>query len=145
MLNEEMTTACNAAIAELATRRAAATQELEGTAEDSYATRNEIRGHLAQLTKAWRRVRKALLRGSTTVNLNTNFVDFSDGADEGEGQADARACGLDYVSDTDRAEEEHDAALDAISDIVAALEGSGMTVETSFVVTYPDDEDDGSD
>ena len=140
-----MTTACTAAMAELTIRRVAANQELEGTAEDSYATRNEIRGHLAQLTKAWRRVRKALLRGSTTVSLNTTFVDFSNGDCDGEGQADARACGLDYVSDTDRAEGEHEAALDAISDIIATLERSGMTVETSFVVTYPDDEDDGSD
>jgi exonuclease VII small subunit len=109
-------------------------EQLDNTSEDSYATRNELRDEIAQLGQFLQKVKSAEL--GEVLDFTRKIADY--GYDPEAAASDA-ACGLEYVSNFQRAKEVYESCLDEISPIIENLERAGIRVETGVTSIAPPD------
>ena len=102
------------------------------TSEDSYATRNEFRAEIAQFGRFLHSVKSA--EPGETLNLTQKIVDY--GYDP-EAAACDHMCGLEYVSDFERAKTVYESCIWEISPIIENLEAAGIRVETGVISMAP--------
>jgi hypothetical protein len=110
---------------------------LRDTSEDSYATRNELRDEIAQFSHFIHQVRSAA--PGKIVDLTERIVDY--GYDP-EAAASDFMCGLEYVSDSQRAKDVYESCIEQIKPVIENLERSGIRVETGVIAIEPPDYDD---
>ena len=111
-------------------------EDLLDTSEDSYATRNELRAEIAQFGRFLHSVKSA--EPGETLNLTQKIVDY--GYDP-EAAACDHVCGLEYVSDFERAKTVYESCIWEISPIIENLEAAGMRVETGVISMAPPERD----
>ena len=109
-------------------RAAKAREKLEGTSEDSYATRNELRDRIEFLNGFLTKIRKAMPGG--TVDLSIEAVDH--GYDAEEDAAD-QSCGLEYMPAIERERSAHEMDLASVQDVIRSLRKMGVKVRTDFI------------
>ena len=109
-------------------RAAKARGKLEDTSEDSYATRNELRGRIEFLSDLSKKIRKAVPGG--TVDLSIQVKDY--GYDAEEDAAD-QSCGLEYVPAIERERSAHEMDLASVQDVIGSLRKMGVKVRTDFI------------
>jgi predicted Fe-Mo cluster-binding NifX family protein len=112
-------------------------ERLADTSEDSYATRNELREEIAQFRQISHEVRSAPLGKS--VDLTERIVDYGYDA---EAAAADRMCGLEYVSDFQRAIEVYESAIEKIKPLIEKLQRAGIEVKTGVIAVEPPDYED---
>lgn len=111
-------------------------ERLVDTSEDSYATRNELRAEIAQFGRFLHSVKSA--EPGEIVDLTRKIVDY--GYDP-EAAACDHMCGLEYVSDFERAKTVYESCIWEISPIIETLEAAGMRVETGVISMAPPERD----
>lgn len=109
---------------------------LRDTSEESYATRNELRDEIVQF--------KQFIHGLETaipgkgLDFTRQIVDY--GYDPEQAASD-RMCGLEYVSDFERAKTVYESSIEQIQPVIESLERAGIRVETGVISMAPPERD----
>jgi hypothetical protein len=111
-------------------------ERLDRASEDSYATRNELWDDIAQFGRFLQSVKSA--QPGETLNLTEEIVDY--GYDP-EAAASDHECGLEYVSDFNRAKGVYESCIWEISPIIENLQAGGIRVETGVISMDPPEHD----
>ena len=108
-------------------------ERLRDTSEDSYATRNELRDKIGQMNQFMHWV-EGPKENVDVVDLTREIVDY--GYDP-EAAACDRMCGLEHLSDFDRAKGVYESAIFEIQPLIDQLQGAGVSVRTGVVSVAP--------
>ena len=120
----EALTAINASLQDLRTR-------FDGTDEDSYATRLELRNHISDLADAANAIGRP---SGSRINLGRTVTD--DGYDPEAAAAD-RDSGIEHVSAADQARQRHDTMIGLLTPTIDSLRAAGFTVDTKLTFVEP--------
>ena len=117
----------------------AARAQLAETSEDSFATRCDLHRRSQDLTWALRMVMRPV---DDTINLGKVLVDYGH---DPEAAASDHACGIEHVSEADRARAQHATLINRLAPAIDTLRHAGFSVLTDLTfVAAPEHDDEAS-
>jgi len=107
--------------------------QFEGTGDDAYDTRMELRNSISDLAHA----ASAIGRPSgNRINLSRQIEDY--GYDPEDAEAD-RASGKEYVSPAELIKEHHEVMISVLTPTIENLRAAGFTVDTKVTLVEPEE------
>ena len=107
----------------------------EGTDEDSYGTRTELRDKIGFLSKLSWKIKQSAKTG--VVDLSSTFEDYQDPEAEAEEHHDAMIEGREWFPAAERAQAGHERRIAGVQSLLDRLTNTGISVRTEFIVVYP--------
>ncbi len=111
----------------------AARTQLAETSEDSFAIRCDLHRRIQNLAIALRMVMQPV---NNTISLGKVLVDYGH---DPEAAASDHACGIEHVSEADRAQAEHAALINRLAPAINGLRHAGFSVLTDLTFVAASD------